>query len=102
MGRYHAKYRGGEKIYEEQDGEVLIDKRERHNEAGYYVMPDIQPYTSMIDGSTIHSRSQHRSHLRANGCVEVGNDISFEKKRSYTEDKKRKEAIAREVYNRFK
>ena len=39
------------------------------------VMPDIQPYRSMIDGRIISSRSEHRAHLRANGCVEVGNEV---------------------------
>lgn len=38
------------------------------------VAPDIQPYRSMIDGSIIHSRSQHRAHLRDHGCIEVGNE----------------------------
>lgn len=38
------------------------------------VMPDIQPYQSMVDGSMITSRSQHREHLKAHGCVELGND----------------------------
>lgn len=38
------------------------------------VMPDIQPYTSMIDGSQITSRSRHREHLRDHGCIEVGNE----------------------------
>lgn len=42
----------------------------------HYVMPDIQPYTSMIDGSTITSRSHHREHLKAHGCIEIGNDSS--------------------------
>ena len=41
------------------------------------VMPDIQPYQSMIDGSIINSRSRHREHLREHGCVEVGNDSSL-------------------------
>ena len=36
------------------------------------IMPDIKPYKSMIDGRTINSRSRHREHLRANGCVEIG------------------------------
>jgi hypothetical protein len=40
----------------------------------HYVQPDIQPYKSMVDGSMITSRSQHRRHLKANGCEEVGND----------------------------
>lgn len=38
------------------------------------VMGDIQPYQSMIDGRMITSRSKHREHLKANGCIEVGND----------------------------
>lgn len=43
---------------------------------GPMIMPDIQPYKSMIDGSIIQSRSRHREHLRAHNCVEVGNDSS--------------------------
>ena len=39
------------------------------------VQGDIQPYKSMIDGSWITSRSQHREHLRKHGCREVGNDV---------------------------
>lgn len=38
------------------------------------VMPDIKPYTSMIDGREITSRSVHRDHLRQHGCVEIGNE----------------------------
>jgi hypothetical protein len=38
------------------------------------VMPDIQPYQSMVDGSMITSRSRHREHLQAHGCIEVGNE----------------------------
>lgn len=39
-----------------------------------HVADDIQPYISQIDGSVIHSRSQHRRHLRDHGCIEVGNE----------------------------
>jgi hypothetical protein len=38
------------------------------------VIPDIDPYRSMIDGSIIGSRSQHRIHLRDHGMIEVGNE----------------------------
>ena len=38
------------------------------------VMPDIGEYTSMIDGSRITSRAQHRAHLRQHGVIEVGNE----------------------------
>ena len=44
--------------------------------ADYHIMPDIQPYKSMIDGSMITSRSKHREHLKMHRCVEVGNDSS--------------------------
>ena len=41
-----------------------------------HVIPDIKPYISMIDGSVINSRSQHRAHLKQHNCIEVGNDSS--------------------------
>jgi len=40
----------------------------------HHVMPDIQPYQSMVDGSMITSRSRHREHLQAHGCIEIGNE----------------------------
>lgn len=45
----------------------------------HYVMPDIQPYRSQIDGSLIGSRSTHRAHLKAHGCIEVGNETQTAK-----------------------
>ena len=39
-----------------------------------HVMADIQPYKSMITGEMITSRSQHRSHLKQHGMIEVGNE----------------------------
>lgn len=56
----------------------LVPAEQYHREkraTSWQVMPDIQPYQSMIDGSTIHSRSQHRAHLRAHGCIEIGNEV---------------------------
>jgi predicted nucleic-acid-binding Zn-ribbon protein len=47
---------------------------ERIIQAPAMVMNDIQPYRSMIDGSVINSRSQHRAHLKSHGCIEVGNE----------------------------
>lgn len=40
------------------------------------VLPDIQPYQSMVDGSMITSRSQHRAHLKQHGCIELGNETA--------------------------
>lgn len=48
--------------------------RPRQQQRLHYVMPDIAPYRSQIDGSMIGSRSTHRAHLRAHGCIEVGNE----------------------------
>lgn len=39
------------------------------------VIGDIQPYRSVIDGSEIGGRRQHRDHLKSHGCVELGNDM---------------------------
>lgn len=39
-----------------------------------YVIADIQPYRSMVTGEFIHSRSQHRAHLKEHGKVEIGNE----------------------------
>lgn len=55
--------------------DYVPDVRQTHQ-----IMPDIQPYTSMIDGSLITSRSHHREHLKAHNCVEVGNDSSLYKR----------------------
>jgi hypothetical protein len=45
--------------------------------AGFFIAGDIGPYKSMITGETIEGRRQHREHLKAHNCVEVGN--SFDK-----------------------
>jgi hypothetical protein len=55
------------------DGEFVERKRDRKGRY-HYVQPDIQPYKSMIDGRMVTSRSEHRRHLKANNCEEVGND----------------------------
>jgi hypothetical protein len=39
-----------------------------------YVRSDIGDYRSVITGEMITSRSQHREHLHAHGCIEVGNE----------------------------
>ena len=45
-----------------------------HDDASAMVYGDIPDYTSMIDGSTITSRSRHRAHLKDHGCIEIGNE----------------------------
>jgi hypothetical protein len=69
-GRLVAEYKGGECVYFDADYYDAQNSR-------LHVIPDIQPYKSMIDGSMITSRSVHRAHLKQHGCVEVGNDSSL-------------------------
>ena len=45
-----------------------------HVSQAHMVMSDIGEYRSVIDKSIIGGRRQHREHLRAHGCVEVGNE----------------------------
>jgi hypothetical protein len=60
------------------------------------IMPDIQPYKSMIDGSMIDSRKKHRDHLKRHGCIEVGNEKVTPK--TPEAPKGLKDTIGREVY----
>lgn len=72
------------------------------------VVKDTEPYRSVIDGSMIGGRRQHREHLKAHGCVEVGNEMKSVRsiprpprdeviadiKRSMEDDNLRAEALA--------
>jgi hypothetical protein len=63
------------KTYIYVNGELVEKGSDEHyNSLGPMVMPDIQPYKSMIDGSMITSRSVHRDHLRQHNCIEIGNE----------------------------
>jgi putative FmdB family regulatory protein len=42
-----------------------------------YVAADMSPYRSMITGEMITSRSQHRAHLKAHNCIEIGNETKY-------------------------
>lgn len=64
-------------IYVKGDLVEVTDYKPEPRKTDWRVMPDIQPYKSMIDGSVINSRSRHREHLRDHGCFEVGNDSSL-------------------------
>lgn len=79
-------------------GKVLLEPR------APAVLGDIQPYRSMIDGSMIASRSEHRAHLKQHGCVEVGNDSSLQKTETpqLQSPPGLKEAIARQVYSKLR
>lgn len=76
---------------------VLYEKgtEPQREPAGPMVMKDIAPYRSMIDGSTITSRSKHREHLRAHNCFEIGNETKYLQPKPLTSPPGLKEAIHR-------
>ncbi len=41
------------------------------------IMPDIQPYKSMVNGEMITSRSHHRNLLKQHGLIEIGNETRY-------------------------
>jgi hypothetical protein len=65
------------------------------------VTADIQPYRSMITGEMITSRSQHRTHLKDHGCLEIGNETKHLKgitlEPSPESHKRRKEMLIQKV-----
>ena len=91
------------KTYKVVNGE-LVEIQKGQSKQGVMVVGDIEPYTSMIDGTWITSRSHHREHLKAHGCVEVGNDSSLQRTTlpPVSPPKGLKEAIARQVYSKLR
>lgn len=54
---------------------------EMAQELGFaHVIPDIEPYKSMVTGERIKGRSHHKKHLKEHGLVEVGNERLPERK----------------------
>lgn len=72
-------------------------KKQRTQFSAPMVMGDLAPYISQIDGSLISSRSQHRNHLKSNGCIEVGNETSHLKNKGRKEDPRLKEMLIHTV-----
>ena len=56
------------------DDGTMVEKIRQRRVDSHYVIEDIKPYKSMIDGTIISSRSKHRQHLKQNNCIEVGNE----------------------------
>jgi len=98
MSRYRALYdRNG--LLAEFENDVCVwmrpDAAGAETVAGPQVIRDLEPYRSMIDGSIITGRKQHRDHLRAHNCIEVGNDTSHMKPRKPVPLPNRKELLHR-------
>ena len=77
---------------------VLYERGHEPIPAGPMVIDDIEPYKSMADGSVITSRSKHREHLKAHGCVEIGDQVHhLQIKRPDFESPQRKELIRAQI-----
>lgn len=87
----------GKFIWDEEQGKFIpASEYVAPVSAGPAIIPDIQPYISQIDGSVIQSRSRHRTHLRDNGCIEIGNEKV--KPKAPEPPKGLRDAIGRAVY----
>ena len=86
------------RTYVYQDGEMVEKTASNSRPDLHFVQDDISPYQSMIDGRIISSRSQHKRHLKAHGCIEVGNE-SMETKVSPQKDDSRKQMLAQQLSN---
>jgi len=97
MSRYRAIYDNKGLVAEVQDDEVVFmrDDESPAQKAGYYVVPDIQPYQNMIDGKMVTSRSEHRELLKRHGCIEIGNEKM--ETRVAPAQSSRRESIARRL-----
>jgi len=66
----------------------------RETASGPQVVKDIEPYQSMVTGEMISGRKQHRDHLRAHNCIEIGNE-KMESKPEAPKGPSRKETLHR-------
>jgi hypothetical protein len=85
MSRYRCLFDRHGKLAEFQDGELVWARPGAFDDQqadGPQIVRDIEPYRSMIDGTMIDGRKRHRDHLKAHGCLEVGNDTSHLKPRA--------------------
>ncbi len=85
------------KIYIQINGKLIEKSKYYQDPVTPIIMPDIQPYQSMADGSIITSRSHHREHLRQHNCIEIGNE-TMETKPTLAKNK-RKEVLLAQLAN---
>lgn len=64
-----------------------------------YVVSDIEPFVSIVDGSIVGSRTDRREHNRRNGVIDVGNDPAVLRRPAPYEPKGIGEEIARMFEN---
>ena len=102
--RYRAIYDGGEVIAKYENDVLVWSKKEmlENRDKSAYIMPDIEPYKSMVDGSMITSRSKHREHLKQHNVIEIGNETKYLKQKPVQPPPGLKETIARVAYDKLR
>lgn len=82
------------------NGEAIpAEQFQREPQADFHIMSDLPPYKSMVDGSMIGGRRQHREHLSQHNLVEVGNETKHLKPYGqYKTAPGLKDTIIREVH----
>ena len=80
-----------------KNGEAIEIGEQSVSESLHQIMPDIQPYQSMADGSMIMGRRQHREHLREHNCIEIGNEVMETKRPQKTDN--RREVLRAQLAN---
>jgi hypothetical protein len=68
--------------------------------AASFVPMEFQPYKSMLTGQMITDRGEHRRHLKAHGCIEVGNE-KIEPKKPELHTKRDKDELRRDIAARL-
>lgn len=59
-----------------------------------FVVEDMKPYKSPIDGQWVTTRSQHRDHMKKHDVVEVGNEkLTRPARKEYKPDKELKKQL---------
>jgi len=77
---------------------VLYERGHEPVAPGPMIIDDIAPYRSMATGEMITSRSKHREHLKAAGCVEIGDQAHhLQPQRPSFESPQRKELIRAQI-----
>lgn len=92
----------GSFIWDSEQGKMVAKEEyySNHSKAdSHMVLGDIQPYQSMVDGSMIEGRRQHREHLKRHSLMEVGNETKHLKAYGdYTPPKGLKEELVRNMH----
>jgi len=109
MARLKIRWSNNEEVYREEDGVVLLDKREFDANHAYHIMGDIESFVSPIDRTIIHGRSTLREHNKRHDVTNASDFTETwakaEKKREKIrsgefESKSMRESIIREYERR--